>query len=83
VPDRLIALVMDHHDIEFDINDDCRLLRLSRKMAVAVAMSEQAPSDGTKLASFALIHSDRTGCVVTVLRDHAGRSGRRYRRPTK
>jgi hypothetical protein len=76
----LIALVMDHHDIEFDINDDCRLLRLSRGMAAAIATSERVPSDAQRLASFALIHSDRTGRVVTVLRDHAGHSGRRYRR---
>ena len=83
VSDRLISLVIDHHDIEFDVNDDCRLLRLSREMAAAVAISEEAPSDARRLASFALIHSDRTGRVVTVLRDRPGRSGRRYRRPIK
>jgi hypothetical protein len=32
------------------------------------------------LARIALVYSDETDCVVTVLRDRPGRSGRRYRR---
>jgi hypothetical protein len=80
VPERLIALVVDHHDIEFDVEDGCRLLRLSRKMAAAVAASAEAPGEASRLAAFALIHSDRTDQIVTVLRDRAGARGRRYRR---
>lgn len=83
IPDRLIGLVIDHHDIEFDVDNGCRLLRLSRKMAAAVAASEKAPGDESRLAGFALVHSDRTDQIVTVLRDRAGARGRRYRRPIR
>ena len=66
--DELIGL----SDVDTPIGSNCRLIRVSRK-----ARDRQAASD--KLGRYAIIWSDDTQSVVTVLPLKAGRAGRRYR----
>ena len=76
-----IQLIVQNGDVEFDVGDDCQLIRLSRKAAISVAAHLGRPQIAEQLSSFAVIDSGRSGQIVSVIRDHSGPSGRRYRRP--
>lgn len=75
VPLRVIEAVLDRHDIEFGVGDDCRVLRVSRAAAGGTEDRQMAE----KLPGLAVIWSDRLNQVVTVVRDHGQTSARRYR----
>ncbi len=59
-------------DIETPVGSNCRLFRLSRDFDHRHAARD-------RLARYAVIWSDDSQSVVTVLPIHAGRRGRRYR----
>lgn len=79
VPLQMIAAVLERHDLDFEIGDDCRVLRVSRSAAAAIPTSRTSRQITEKLAELAIIWSDRTNQVVTVLHDDGQRSARRYR----
>ncbi|MFT3810756.1 MAG: hypothetical protein QM698_12625 [Micropepsaceae bacterium] len=66
--ERLLACA----DIERPANDNCRLYRVSRKLAQSLG--------DERLARFAVVYSDQTGKYVTVAPIHSGRKGVIYRR---
>lgn len=66
--DELISLA----DVDTPIGSNCRLLRVSRK-----ALKHDA-ADG-KFGRYALIWSDDSQSIVTVMPLRSGRAGRRYR----
>lgn len=68
----MINTILDHADIERPIGDNCRLYRLSRNAAKQLNL-------GDKLGRFAVIWSDDTQRVVTVMPIHEGHAGARYR----
>jgi hypothetical protein len=67
-----MAALLDWADIDRPIGSNCRLIRVSRRV------SQRLPG-GERLANAAVIVSDHTGEIVTVLSIHQSRSGRRYR----
>ena len=64
--------ILENADVERAAGDNCRLYRVARSQARALG--------DERLAHFAVIWSDDTGGVVTVLPIAAGRAGARYRR---
>ena len=66
--DELIGL----SDIETAVGSNCRLLRVSPRVGCRHAERD-------RLSRYAVIWSDDSQSVVTVLPIHQGRSGRRYR----
>ena len=68
----LLERILENADVERAAGDNCRLYRVARNKARALG--------DEKLARFAVIWSDDSGAVVTVLPIAAGRSGSRYRR---
>ena len=67
-----LAKILDHADVDHAIGDNCRLLRVNDKTAIAL-------NAGDKLSRYAVVWSDRTSQIVTVLPIHSGRRGARYR----
>ena len=67
-----LARILEHADIERAAGDNCRLYRVARSQARALG--------DDRLSRFAVILSDTSGAVVTVLPVTSGRSGARYRR---
>lgn len=68
----LLMRILDNADVERAVGDNCRLYRVARDRACALG--------DEKLARFAVIWSDDSGAIVTVLPIAAGRAGARYRR---
>ncbi|HHX89581.1 MAG TPA: hypothetical protein GX700_07370 [Paracoccus sp.] len=73
IPATFVAEILDHADVDHPIGDNCRLLRVSRSRARVL-------NRGDRLGRYALIWSDRTGRIVTILPMLEGRRGARYRR---
>jgi len=67
-----LSRILEHADIERAAGDNCRLYRVARSQARALG--------DERLSRFAVIFSDTSGVVVTVLPVAASRSGARYRR---
>ena len=80
VPNTLVTAILDHHDVEIEARGGCRVLRVSRKQAESLGRDPALRQDSSRLPGIALVYSDTTGEVVTVLRDRPGRRGRAYRR---
>ncbi len=77
VSQSVVDTLLKYHDVEFDIGDDCRLLKVSRLAANDQAIDRQTAE---RLPGLAIIWSDRTNRVVTVMHVSDGRTGRRFRR---
>lgn len=69
---RFVEKLFEHADVECASTDNCRLYRVTRNRARSLG--------DEKLGRFALIWSDNTAQVVTVLPIFAGRAGAHYRR---
>jgi len=67
-----LDLILDHADIERPANGNCRLYRVTKRMAQTLG--------DERLARFAVIWSDDGGHVVTAVPIACGRAGARYRR---
>ena len=70
---RFIDAILMHADIERPLGDNCRLRRVSRDRSRGLNIDD-------RLGRYALIWSDDTARVVTVMPLHDGTAGRRYRR---
>ena len=75
--DALIA----HADLEAPVGGGCTVLRFSRERLMDRDLRASLGATADRLGSLAVILADGTGDVVTVLHDHGGADGRRYRRP--
>lgn len=67
-----IEIIFEHADIDTYIGSGCRLFRVSRRQAERLAGPD-------KLSRLALIWSDESAQVVTVMPVHETAYGRRYR----
>lgn len=81
VTHQMISDLMAHADVEASVGGGCTVLRVSRERLKDAGVRSGLSSNPDKLASLALVWSDETAEVVTVLLDHGGSRGRRYRRP--
>ena len=79
VPHHLIKLILSNYDTDFPVGGNCRVLRVSRKLATngCLGIGKQ---DVSRISRLAILHSDRSGKIVTVLHDESTRRGKRYRR---
>lgn len=75
----LIQNIIEHHDRESEVGDDCRVLRVSRRAARDFARSGGDRQMAERLPTVAVIWSDRNAQVVTIIHDGGGRDARRYR----
>ena len=71
-----LRVFLDHHDLDREVGGGCRVLRMSRACARAVAdvMGKQTAA---KMARLAVIVCDDTGQIVTAFHDTG--ETRRYR----
>ena len=68
----LLSRILAHSDIERPASGNCRLYRVTKRLSEALG--------DERMSRFAVIWSDDSGQVVTVVRHHKGQSGRVYRR---
>lgn len=68
-------------DVEAWVGGGCTVLRLSRERLRDRALRRELSSNPDKLGALALIWRAETAEVVTLLVDHGGAKGRRYRKP--
>ena len=73
VSDRFVQAILVHADIEHPIGDNCRLMRVSRRRSRKLNIDD-------RLGRYALIWSDDSARIVTVMPVHDGVNGRRYRK---
>lgn len=78
VSHHLLSTLLDVADIDSPVGSGCRLFRVSRQRLNDRATRRRVGSEADRLASLAVIWSDSTQTIVTVLH-HDGRAGRRYR----
>lgn len=80
VPHAVIDMVLDHADVCVSVGSGCTALRLSKRRLSDQDLRQDLQSDLDRAARITVVLSDDTGEVVTVMHDHGGREGRRYRR---
>jgi hypothetical protein len=73
VTNRFMNAILSYADVDRPIGGNCRLLRVSRQRSDALNIDD-------RLGRYALIWSDNTAQIVTVMPLHDGAAGRRYRR---
>jgi hypothetical protein len=73
VTNRFVNAILAHADVDRPIGGNCRLLRVSRQRSTTLNIDD-------RLGRYALIWSDTTAQIVTVMPLHDGAAGRRYRR---
>jgi len=67
-----VEAILAHADIEKPVGDNCRLMRVSRQRSLRLNIDD-------RLGRYALIWSDDTARIVTVMPLHENAAGRRYR----
>jgi hypothetical protein len=67
-----LSRILENADVERPANDNCRLYRMTKNLARALG--------DDRLARFAVIWSDDSGRVVTIVPISRGRMGARYRK---
>lgn len=78
---QMISDLITHADIEAPVGSGCTVLRVSRDRLKDRTLKGELGSNPDKLGALALIWSEDTGEIVTVLVDRGGAKGRRYRKP--
>ncbi|WP_136057756.1 hypothetical protein [Candidatus Halocynthiibacter alkanivorans] len=68
-----LDVLVEHANVDHPIGGNCNLLRVSSRQA------RRLNSDD-RLGKYALIWSEDTGTIVTVMPLHRGKGGARYRR---
>ena len=76
---QMISDLIAFADVERPAGDGCTVLRVSRRSLEDRDLRRQLASNPDKLATMALVWNDQSAEVVTVLIDHGGAKGRRYR----
>lgn len=72
----MLRAFLDHHDLDREVGDRCRVLRMSRTRARAMA-EDLGAQTAARLSRLAVIVCDDTGRIITAFHD-TGRT-RRYR----
>jgi len=80
VPHGVLNALIAHADLEAPVGSGCTVLRFSRERLMDRDLRAALGATADRLGSLAIVLSDDTGEVVTVLHDHGGSEGRRYRR---
>ena len=75
----MIEDLLAHADVEAPVGGGCAVLRVSKERLRDRTLKAQVATRPEKLASLALVWSDEAAEVVTLLVDHGGAKGRRYR----
>lgn len=78
---QMISDLIAFADVEAPVGGGCTVLRVSRDRLKDRALKGELMSNPDKLGSVALIWSEESAEVVTLLVDHGGAKGRRYRKP--
>ncbi len=73
ITNRFVEAILTHADIERPIGGNCRLMRVSRRRSRKLNIDD-------RLGRYALIWSDSTAQIVTIMPLETGSAGRRYRR---
>lgn len=76
----VIDSVLEHADMETPVGSGCVALRLSRDRIRDARLRRELGARLERLGGVTVICAEDDGSVVTVLHDHGGASGRRYRR---
>lgn len=76
---QMIEDLLAHADVEAPVGGGCTVLRVSKERLRDRTLRAQVATRPEKLGSLALVWSDETAEVVTLLVDHGGAKGRRYR----
>lgn len=79
VTHQMISDLLSVADIDAPVGGDCRVLRASRRLSKGHDAAVRLSTSPEKLSRLAVVVSDVTGEVVTVLMDGGRRRGRRYR----
>jgi hypothetical protein len=80
VPGRLIDALVANADLEHPVGGGCTVLRISRERLEGRDLRRTLGPACDRLRTLALVWSEQTSEVVTVLHDRGGAQGRRYRR---
>lgn len=80
VPHALLDALLANADVEAPAGSGCTVLRISRERLASAELRRSLGDACDRLGSLALIWSDATAEIVTVVHHKAGRAGRRYRR---
>jgi hypothetical protein len=80
VTNNMLDALIAHADVEAPIGSGCTVLRFSRERLRDRELRASLGPSADRLGSLAVILANDTGKVVTVMRDHGGSEGRRYRR---
>ena len=75
VPHHLIDTLLENADIDAPVGGSCRLLRVSRRRLLDQSLRGEAD----RLSRLAVVWSDHTSSIVTIVHHFRGRAGRRYR----
>ncbi|WP_374576432.1 DUF4258 domain-containing protein [Phenylobacterium sp.] len=76
---QMIEDVLSNADVEAPVGGGCTVLRVSKQRLRDRTLKGHVTTRPEKLASLALVWSDEAAEVVTLLVDHGGAKGRRYR----
>ena len=79
VPNNLLDVIMAYADVDAPVGGNCTVIRISRARLLDQDVRQAAGANIDRLKSLALVWSETSGQVVTVLHE-AGQAGRRYRR---
>lgn len=81
VTHEMLDALIAHADLESPVGGGCTAVRFSRDRLMDRSLRAALGPTADRLGSLAVILSDDTGEVVTVMHDHGCPDGRRYRRP--
>lgn len=79
IPAMLVEQIINRHDQDHEIGDDCRALRLSRDAIVELSVEQGSPQLSERLVNLTVIWSDRNNQVVTAFRNGQAQKSHRYR----
>jgi hypothetical protein len=77
----VIGVILDYADLDNDIGSGCYSIWISKRRLRDRALRSKLGSALDRAAGITLVISGDSGEVVTVMHDHGGKRGRRYRRP--
>ena len=77
---RLVDLILAHHDVDLEAGGGCRIFRVSRRALGGGTVPVGTRQDIERLGRLAVLYSETSGRLVTVIHVCAGSQGRRYRR---
>lgn len=78
IQQKAIALVMALHDVDLEVGDECRALRVSRRAMTAAGTAGASRQVLERLCDVTVVWSDRSGQVVTAFKSRDRARMRRY-----